>query len=69
MESALRSNGGQIAGEAGRQYAEYLFRKIIPLTHEQYLDEPGDSIEWTVRIDELVKRIKAEQEKESQANQ
>ena len=66
MESALRSNGGQIAGEAGRQYAEYLFRKIIPLTHEQYLDEPGDSIQWTVRIDELVERIKAERKQEAE---
>ena len=49
----------------GRQYAKYLFRKIVPMTHEQYLDEPGDSIQWTVRIHDLVERLDKERKKEA----
>lgn len=68
MESSLRSNGGQIKGEAGRQYAEYLYRQIVPMTHDQYLDEPGDSIQWTVRIHDLVESLRKEREKEERDN-
>jgi hypothetical protein len=31
----------------------YKYRRIVPLTYEQYLDEPHDVIEWTLRIDAL----------------
>lgn len=30
--------------------AEYLFRRVFHVTHEQYLDTPNDEIEWLLRI-------------------
>lgn len=34
------------------RHAEYLYRHhVMPgMTHEQYLDEPGDVLEWNTRI-------------------
>ena len=29
------------------------YRELIPMTYEQYLDEPWDVIEWTLQIHEL----------------
>lgn len=38
-----------------------MYRRLFTgLTHEQYLDEPSNVIEWMVRIDTLVKRIERE---------
>jgi hypothetical protein len=31
----------------------YRYRRIVPMTYEQYLDEPVDVIEWTLRIHAL----------------
>ncbi|MEC5149143.1 hypothetical protein RCH22_000944 [Cryobacterium psychrotolerans] len=29
------------------------------MTHDEYMDEPGDVIEWTLRIDQLYKAEEA----------
>lgn len=39
--------------------------KIVPMTHEQYLDQPGEFIQWMIRIDDLVDQVTAEKEKEA----
>jgi hypothetical protein len=31
----------------------YRYRRLYPMTVEQYLDEPLDDIEWALRIAEL----------------
>lgn len=47
------------------RHAEFLYRsRVVPgMTHEQYLDEPGDVIEWNTRLwrayDERDKRQQA----------
>ena len=61
----MKAGAGNLAGAEAQWYAEYRFRKLIPLTHEQYLDEPGDSIQWMVRIDDLVRRIEADENKKA----
>ena len=33
---------------------EYRFRKLFGLTHEQYLDEPVDIVDWLIAIDNEV---------------
>ena len=43
-------------------YAEFRYRRLFGLTHDQYLDEPGDAIQWMVRIDELIERRKKSKE-------
>lgn len=40
--------------------------KIVPMSHEEYLDLPGEFIQWMVRIDDLIEKIKAEREKAEQ---
>jgi hypothetical protein len=35
------------------------------MTHEQYLDEPGDTIEWMLRIDNAVRRVQEKKEREA----
>ena len=52
-----------LRGSGASWYREYLFRKMIPIPHDQYLDENGESIEWMVRIDELVLRVQADKER------
>lgn len=32
---------------------EYRYRRLIPMSHEQYLDEPWDVIEWTLRLHDM----------------
>lgn len=29
------------------------YRKLIPMTWDEYLDEPQDVVEWTLRIEKL----------------
>lgn len=29
---------------------QYLYRRLIPMTYDEYLDEPGDVVEWTLRM-------------------
>lgn len=41
---------------------EYRYLQVSPMTHEQYLDEPLDAIEWLTRIhglDEAAKEKRA----------
>lgn len=37
---------------------EKRYRELIPMTHEQYLDEPWDVIEWTLRIDNMQREFR-----------
>lgn len=32
---------------------EYRYRRLFPISHDEYLDEPWDVIEWSLRISEL----------------
>lgn len=39
------------------------YRQLIPMTYEEFLDEPVDVIEWTLQIDAIeqdVQRAEAE---------
>lgn len=52
--------------EAHEWHTSYLYRRAVGgLTHEQYLDEPGEAIEWLIRIhalyEERDRRREAEQ--------
>ncbi len=38
---------------AAARLREYHYRKVMGLTHEQYLDESSETIEWMLRIDDL----------------
>jgi hypothetical protein len=36
---------------------EYRYRKLFHVArHEDYMDEPGEAIQWMVRIDDLMRR-------------
>jgi hypothetical protein len=53
-----------VPDEALEWHHEYLYRRAFPgLTHEQYLDEPGDAIQWLLRIDKLHRDAEAERER------
>jgi len=39
---------------------EYQFRKLIPMTHEQYLDEPVWNVRFFLKLKGLENEIKAE---------
>lgn len=41
------------------RYAEYLYRSKIPMSHDAYLDEPGDVIRWTNEITAVVDQVKS----------
>ena len=41
-------------------FREYSFRKLFGGTHEQYLDEPSELIDWLVSIDATVKEVEGE---------
>lgn len=43
---------------------EYQFRQAFPMTHEQFLDEPVESVEWMLRIHQA--RQQAQQERDRQ---
>lgn len=36
------------------------YRELIPMTFEQYLDEPVDVIEWVLQIDAIQQDIQRE---------
>jgi len=38
-------------------FREYAFRSRFGVTHEQYLDEPSEVIDWLVSIDATVKGV------------
>lgn len=44
--------------EAAAYWAEYLYRQRFSVTHDEYLDEPVDTVEWLLRIDSLVADLK-----------
>lgn len=47
-------------------YTEYLYRKLFHVArHEDYLDEPGDVIQWMTRIDSLVRAQESKQAKDA----
>lgn len=48
-------------------WREYEYRRAFPgLTHDQYLDEPLEAIQWLTRIHDEVETFKAEQQKAAQ---
>jgi hypothetical protein len=38
------------------------FRMLVPMTYEQYLDEPEQQVLWVLHIDQEVSRKKQEQQ-------
>lgn len=50
-----------------REYAEYRYRRLIPMTDEEYLREPIGKVEWTIRIDDVERQIKARRERREAA--
>jgi hypothetical protein len=36
-----------------------MFRQLFPMTHAEYMEEPRDTIEWMLRIDQLYKAEEA----------
>lgn len=38
-------------------HAEYVYRSRFHATHQQYLDEPDEVIQWMVRIDQIVQQV------------
>jgi hypothetical protein len=54
--------------EVHERHAEYFYcHFVMPgMTHEQYLDEPGDVIEWNTRIHDLY-REREEQDEQRRA--
>jgi hypothetical protein len=43
-----------------KQVREFEFRKVVPMTHEQYLSEPALVVDYTIGIQ--AERIKFEKE-------
>ena len=44
--------------DLSERFLEWQFRRLIPLTHEQYLDEPADSVEWILEIERVAAEAK-----------
>jgi hypothetical protein len=42
------------------RWREYRYRKVFGLTHDQYLDEPAETIDWLLKIDDAVREAEAE---------
>lgn len=59
----MKAGSGDLTGPEAGWFAEYRFRRRIPLTHEQYLAESGESVQWMIRIDHLVRAWENEQAK------
>lgn len=53
LEGAIAGSKSALHERESQRNVEYLYRKLIPMTHAQYLEEPKDTIEWMVRIDGL----------------
>lgn len=45
---------------------EYRYRSMFGLTHEQYLDEPVEAIEWLLRVDLVRKAHEQKQQEDAQ---
>lgn len=54
--------------EVAQHYEEYRYcQQIKPgLTHEQYLDEPADTVAWLLQIDATIAELKADAAKRRQ---
>lgn len=47
-------------------WREYEYRRAFGgLTHEQYLDEPNEAVQWLTRIHQTVEQARADKERES----
>jgi len=46
-------------------WEEYRYRKLVPMSHETYLDEPVEAIEWTLRMDNLKIEVENEWQRKS----
>lgn len=63
LRSALKASTTPLDPVTAGWYVEYKYRRIMPgLSHEQYLDEPGDAIQWMTRIHQIVTEIEREAE-------
>lgn len=47
--------------ETWAKYREYRFRRLVPMSHEQYLDEPVGVVEWTLQFAGMDAEIEAEE--------
>src|ERR1019366_514113 len=43
------------------RFHEYQFRKLIPVTHDEYEDEPADFAEWVPHFAQIEDEVQAEQ--------
>jgi len=41
-------------------WREYNFRKVFGGTHEEYLDEPSELVDWLISIDVMAKELRRE---------
>ena len=41
------------------RWREYRYRQIVPMTHEQYLNEPAQTVTWTLALDNMAKEVAA----------
>jgi len=41
-------------------FREYLFRTKFNVTHEQYLNEPSELVDWLISIDGIAKELRRE---------
>lgn len=47
--------------EDHQRLTEYNYRVLFNVSHEQYMNEPMDSIDWMLRIDEVHRQIEKDQ--------
>jgi hypothetical protein len=60
LEAALRlgAEGPDLEPEMLERIDEYTYRTRFRMSHEEYLGEPIETIEWMLRIDSIVQRIR-----------
>lgn len=52
MRWALEGGGGKAPIEVAQRWEEFRYRRLFPaLTHDQYLDEPSETVDWMLAID------------------
>lgn len=48
-------------------YREYRFRKVFPgVTHDEFLDEPGDAVDWLLAINRMVEEVELERQEKAE---
>jgi hypothetical protein len=45
------------------RYDEFRVRKLLHLTHEEYLEEPLDTVDWTLKFAQVEAGAEAEKNK------